>query len=94
MFEKLILQRVHQIEIQNLIDLTNKSQHGFKQHCSKNSAVLVFQYVLARALDEKNYALMVNLDLSAAFDLVNVELLLIILRRIGLPEDVISLVGN
>ena len=93
-FEKLILQRLHQIEIQNLIDLTNRSQHGFKKNHSTNSAALVLQSVLARALDGGNIALMASLDLSAAFDLVNVELLLLRLRRIGLPDDVISLVGN
>ena len=93
-FEKLILQRLHQIETQNFIDLTNKSQHGFKKNRSTNSAALILQSILARALDDKNYALMSSLDLSAAFDVVNVELLLIRLRRIGLPDDVISLVGN
>ena len=93
-FEKLILQRLHQIESQNFIDLTNKSQHGFKKNRSTNSASLILQSVLARSLDENNYALMASLDLSAAFDLVNVELLIIRLRRIGLPDDVISLVRN
>ena len=93
-FEKLILQRLHQIESQNFIDLTNKSQHGFKKNRSTNSAQLILQSVLARSLDDNNYALMASLDLSAAFDLVNVELLLLRLRRIGLPDDVISLVGN
>ena len=93
-FEKLILQRLHQIEFENLVDLTNKSQHGFKKNRSTNSASLILQSVLARALDENNYAMMASLDLSAAFDVVNVELLLVRLRRIGLPDDVISLVGN
>ena len=37
---------------------------------------------------------MASLDLSAAFDVVNVELLLLRLQRIGLPNDVISLIGN
>ena len=93
-FEKLILQRLHQIEFENLVDLTNKSQHGFKKNRSTNSASLILQSVLARALDENNYAMLASLDLSAAFDVVNVELLLVRLRRIGLPDDVISLVGN
>ena len=35
-FEKLILQRLHQIEIQKLIDITIKSQHGFKRNRSTN----------------------------------------------------------
>ena len=39
------------------------------------------------------YALMASLDLSAAFDVVNVELLLKRLNIIGLPSDVIDLVS-
>jgi hypothetical protein len=35
---------------------------------------------------------MAGLDLSAAFDLVNVELLIVHLRIIGLPSDVINLI--
>ena len=93
-FEKLILQRLHQIEIDNLIDLTNKSQHGFKKNRSTNSASLMLQSVLARALDENKFALMASLDLSSAFDVVNVKLLLKRLRLLGLPDDIISLVGN
>ena len=93
-YEKLILQRLQQIEIQNLIDLTNKSQHGFKRNRSTNSASLMLQSVLARALDENNFALMASIDLSSAFDVVNVKLLLKRLRLLGLPDDIISLVGN
>ena len=59
-----------------------------------NSAALKLQSVLASALDGGNYAAMASLDLSAAFDVVNVELLLTRLRRIGLPNDVITLIGN
>ena len=76
-FEKLILQRLYQIESQNLVDLTNKSQHGFKRKHGRKSAALIFQTVLARALDENNYALMSSLDLSSAFDVVNIELLVV-----------------
>ena len=93
-FEKLILQRLHRIEEQNLIDLTNKSQHGFKRNRSTNSAALLLQSVLASALDEGNYAIMASLDLSAAFDVVNIKLLILRLRLLGLPDDLISLVGN
>ena len=39
------------------------------------------------------YALMASLDLSAAFDVVNIELLLKRMRIIGLPPDLIELVS-
>ena len=68
------MQRLHQIEIQNLIDLTNKSQNGFKKNRSTNSSLLILQSVLARELDDSNYARMASLDLISAFDLVNVNL--------------------
>ena len=37
---------------------------------------------------------MASLDLSSGFDVVNVELLFLRLRQIGLQDDLISLVGN
>ena len=37
---------------------------------------------------------MTSLDLSATLDVVNIELLILRLQRIDLPDDVISLVGN
>ena len=38
------------------------------------------------------YALLAGLDLSSAFDMVNVNLLLKRMRIVGLPHDVIRLV--
>ena len=43
-------------------------------------------------MDSDEFALVASLDLSAAFDIVNIELLLIRLKRIGLPGDVIELI--
>ena len=39
-------------------------------------------------MDEDNFALMASLDLSAAFDIVNIDLLLEKLKIIGLPDDI------
>ena len=41
---------------------------------------------------EDQFCLMANIDLSAAFDIVNVKLLLRRMRIVGLPEDVVELV--
>ena len=92
-FEKLILQRIRKLEFDNKIDLTGKSQHGFKPNHSTLTAGLKLQTLITRAVDEDMYALMASLDLSAAFDVVNVELLLKRLNIIGLPSDVIDLVS-
>ena len=53
---------------------------------------LHIQSLIARALDDDNYVLMATLDHSAAFNVVNIDLLMKLLRIIGLPEDVLSLV--
>ena len=39
-------------------------------------------------MDEVNFALMASLDLSAAFDKVNINILIKRLKIIGLPQDV------
>ena len=74
-----------EIEDEKKTDLTNENQHGFKRGKSTTSAGLSIQSALARALNLGQFALLANLDLSSAFDLVNVNLLLKRMRIIGLP---------
>ena len=93
-FEKLILQRLGSIQFLKNIDLTGKPQHGFKSNHSTATAGLKIQSVIARALNDGEYALMSTLDLSSAFDVVNVELLLKRLQIMGLPSDLITLVSE
>ena len=50
------------------------------------------QSALARALDQNIFAIMPSLDLSSAFDVININLLLKRLRIVGLPKDVIDLI--
>jgi hypothetical protein len=91
-FEKLILKRILEIQEQNNTDITRVGQHGFKKKRSTSTLSVDLQSIIARALDSDEYALVASLDLSAAFDIVNIELLLIRLKRIGLPKDVIELI--
>ena len=91
-FEKLIMQRIHEIEDLNNVDLTGIKQHGFKRKRSTSTAGLEIQSEIARALDSNKYTIMASLDLSSAFDIVNIELLLKRLKITGLPEDVINLI--
>ena len=93
-FEKLILLKLQKLEKQFNIDLTSKPQHGFKPKHSTTTASLLLQTLLARSTNANKYALMASLDLSAAFDVVNVELLLKRLSVIGLPMDIIEIVSN
>ena len=43
---------------------------------------------IARALDSNMYTAMASLDLSSAFDIVNINLLLKRLEIVGLPDDI------
>ena len=47
LFEKLILLRIQEIELNSKIDLTGKSQHGFKRKHSTNTAGLTIQSLIA-----------------------------------------------
>ena len=86
------MKRIQTLEIENKIDITGKQQHGFKKNKSTMTLALQIQSLVARALDDDNYVLMASLDLSAAFDVVNVDLLMKRLKIIGLPADVLSLI--
>ena len=92
-FEQLIIDRMRDIERECNVDLTGKPQHGFKQKRSTATAGLTLQSILARAMDQNKYALMSSIDLSAAFDVVNIKLLLKRLKIIGLPGDLIDLIA-
>ncbi len=51
----------------------------------------MLQFIITHATDLNSYALMISLDLSAAFDLIDMNLLLKRLRIIGLPMDLVKL---
>ena len=53
----------------------------------------MLQSLLAKALDGDNFALMASLDLSSAFDVVNIDLLIKRLIIVGIPDDIISLIS-
>ena len=91
-YERLILQRIQDLEDEKGMDLTGINQHGFKRGKSTTTASLAIQSALARALDVGEYALLAGLDLSSAFDMVNVNLLIKRMRIVGLPHDVIKLI--
>ena len=90
-FEKLILLRLEEIEKENNIDLTGYEQHGFKKKRSTVTAGLTLQTIIAREMDMDSYVAMSSLDLSAAFDLVNLDLLMKRLKIMGIPGDLLQL---
>jgi len=86
--------RILEIEEQAGSSLTGNNQHGFKKERSTITASLDIQSRVAALMDQDQYVVMASLDLSAAFDVVNVDLLLVRLRKMGLPTDVITLLGS
>ena len=58
-----------------------------------NTAGLAIQSILARALNDVRYALISDLDLSCAFDMVKVKLILKRLGIMGLPMDILYTLG-
>jgi hypothetical protein len=52
------------------------------------------QIMISRALDNNEYALLSSLDLSTAFDLVDIQLLIKRLKIIGPPNDLVNLNGE
>ena len=93
-FEKLILKQIHYLESKNLLDLTGKQQHGFKKIKSTATAGRLLQSIISRATDDDCFVLMASLDLSAAFDLVNIELLMKRLKIMGFPMDLTNLMKD
>ena len=83
-----------QIEKDNNVDLTGATQHGFKKKKSTVTAALQLQTEIARACDEKKYVAVASLDLSSAFDVINVDLLLMRLSIMGLPDDLVLLLRS
>ena len=91
-FEKMILKRLLEIQDENNCDITGLNQHGFKRGRSTCTLSIEIQNLIARALDEDKTVLLASLDLSAAFNIVNISLLLKRLRILGLPNDIIDLI--
>ena len=86
-YEKLILQQLLKIAKSSNVDLTGESQRGFKTGRSTVTAALQIQSMIARAIDQDEYNVLGSLDLSAAFDVVNRDLLFKRMDAMGLPDE-------
>ena len=86
------MSRIKSLEQLNNVDITGVNQHGFKKNKSTSTLGIQIQSLIARALDEDNHAIMASIDLSSAFDVVNIKLLLKRLRVVGLPESLVTLI--
>ena len=93
-FEKLMQIKLEKTAKLNNIDLTSCNQHGFKAKHSTITAMLELQNKIATALDKNEYAAAISIDLSAAFDVVDHDLLIKRLHIMNLPNKIISLLSN
>ncbi len=89
-FERLVLSRL-EIEKQKGVDMTGEMQHGFKKNKS-TTAALMLQNITTKAMDEDCYVAVASMDLTAAFDIINMDLLLKRLKIMGIPNDNIQLI--
>ena len=88
-----MLNRLTDIEPTYNVDLTGESQHGFKKGRGTVTALKEIQSHIARKIDEGQYVAMGSLDLTAAFDMVDIDLLMKRLLTLGLPSDWLDLLG-
>jgi hypothetical protein len=82
-FEKLILKRILETQTEKNVDLTGLNQHGFKQKCSTATLSAALLSQISRALEDEEYVIVASLDLSSAFDLVNINLLIKRLKQLA-----------
>jgi len=69
LFEKVILEELLKIDDGN-------HQHGFKNGCSTTTAMITIQSKISELLEAKKNVLVYSLDLSAAFDMLRVDIFL------------------
>ena len=75
-------------------NLFTDRQHGFRKGRSTITVARILQMEIAKAMDDDKYIAVASLDLSAAFDVVNIELLLKRMSIVGLPMDVLALLKS
>ena len=86
---KKILKCIKEIDTKGNVDPNGKEQHSFKKKMSTDTVGLVLQSIITNDLDMDDNVLMASLDNSAAFDIVNIDLLMKRLTILGLSDDVL-----
>jgi exonuclease III len=93
-FERLLLWRFRYIEQEENCDITGSAQHGFKKNRGTETACLEIQSRIAQECDLGNYVSMSSLDLSAAFDVVDHELLKKRMLVMGFPSQIVATISD
>jgi hypothetical protein len=90
---KLILKRILAVQELNRVDFTGVNQHRFKKSRSTSTLLIELQPLIVRAFNNDQFGITASLDLSLAFDLINIKLLLKRLKIIDLLYDIITLIS-
>ena len=92
LIEKVILSRL--TEYLNKNSLYDNNQHGYRSHHSCETALLTVHNAAVTAIDEGNVMLLVMLDLSAAFDMINHDMLFSCLNSLGVCDEALKWIRN
>ncbi len=75
--------------------LPSSFQHGFwRNHSTATAAVIIIQNSFARALNKKKKVIVVSTDMSAAFDLLDKDVLLPWMAKLGIPTNLIQIYND
>jgi hypothetical protein len=94
LMERMILLNLEEMAEESNVNLTGKNQFGFKKNTSTSTLALVLQEKIARFLDNNEEIGVASLDMSAAFDLVDVELLTKRMHVLGIPKNIVNLISE
>jgi hypothetical protein len=90
--ERLVASRLTEyLEMNNLL---NPHQSAYRTYHSCESSILFIQSIIFTAMDTGLVALLVLIDLSAAFDTVNHEILLTKMGKLGIKDDALAWCRN
>jgi len=90
-FEKLVLLRLKDLEIDFKVNLMGHQQQGFKRNHSSVTAGIELQSKISNRNDKNEYVAVASFDLSAAFDITDRGLLFKRMVKLGFPGDILSL---
>lgn len=84
-------------ELREFVDLNNtldSTQHGFRSRHSTESALIMAMEEIRRVMEEGGRAVLILLDLTAAFDTVNHGVLLERLKDVGITDIALTLLRS
>ena len=70
------MKRIEEVQVLQNEGYTGRQQHGFKKHSSTSTAGLTIQTIISKAIKNYKHAVMASLDISSAFNVMSIPLLL------------------